>query len=164
MTINLTKTETPQTHLEAFLNTLPKDMLIRIAVGLNGDLNKAQIATAAAKQEVAALSQAISIAANRSDRDILSELEDGEVISYVAQCLPDYMVEALPHVAAMTKEFEEKYYGLDLQNRALEKHQKFLKGRIKHLEERFAVVTMRLAQAEAALGVFCNDEPSSNFS
>jgi hypothetical protein len=49
MTINPTKT--PQTHLEAFLSTLPKDMLVRIAVGLNGDLTKAQIATAAAKQE-----------------------------------------------------------------------------------------------------------------
>ena len=50
-------TKTPQTHLEAFLSTLPKEMLIRIAVGLNGDLTKAQIAAAAAKQEAAAAKQ-----------------------------------------------------------------------------------------------------------
>jgi hypothetical protein len=112
MPIVLTKTDTPQTHLEAFLSTLPKEMLIRIAVGLNGDLTKAQIATAAAKQEAATAK---------------TELE------------------------ARSAEFEEKYYGLDLQNRKLEKRHAF------HVE-RIADLTKRLAQAEAALGVPCNDE------
>ena len=45
-------------------------------------------------------------------------------------------------VAAMTHEFEEKYYGLDLQNRKLEKRHAF------HME-RIANLTKRLAQAEA---------------
>lgn len=66
---------------------------------------------------------------------------------------------------ARTAEFEEKYYGLDLENRRLRKTIELRGERIKHLEERFAVVTMRLAQAEAALGVFCPeglDEPCND--
>jgi hypothetical protein len=105
-----------QTHLEAFLSTLPKDMLIRIAVGLNSDLTKAQIATAAAKQE------AVTAA-----------------------------VTAKVELDARSAEFEEKYYGLDLQNRKLEKRHTF------HVE-RIADLTKRLAQAEAALGVPADDE------
>lgn len=126
MAINLTKTDTPQTHLEAFLSTLPKEMLIRIAVGLNGDLTKAQIAAAAAKQEVAtAAAHAANL--NAWNASLNQELD------------------------ARTAEFEEKYYGLDLQNRKLEKRHAF------HVE-RIADLTKRLAQAEAALGVPCNDE------
>jgi len=52
---------------------------------------------------------------------------------------------------ARTAEFEEKYYGLDLLNRALEKCNTF------HVE-RTAELTKRLAQAEAALGVPAYDE------
>lgn len=138
MAINLTKTDTPQTHLEAFLSTLPKEMLIRIAVGLNGDLTKAQYHAAAAKQEVAT---AAAHAANIELREtnLMKELE------------------------ARTAEFEEKYYGLDLLNRKLEKRHTF------HVE-RIADLTKRLAQAKAAEECWeaaqdvLPDEPSSNFS
>ena len=58
---------------------------------------------------------------------------------------------ARSELAAMTAEFEEKYYGLDLTNRRL-------RDTLAKLEERFEKVTMRLAQAEAALGVPADDE------
>ena len=151
MAINLNKPETIpaplQPHLKTFLPLLSKETLIEVVLGLNSDLTAAKADVALRQQEAAAL----FAAANRSDRDILSELEDGEIISYVAECLPNYMVEALPHVAAMTAEFEEKYYGLDLTNRRL-------RDTLAKLEERFEKVTMRLAQAEAALGVPADDE------
>jgi hypothetical protein len=159
MAINLNKPETIpaplQPHLATFLPLLNKETLIEVVLGLNNDLTAAKqdltetcLSRDAARRELAAIKIA---AKQRSDRDILSELEDGEIISYVAECLPNYMVEALPHVAAMTAEFEEKYYGLDLTNRRL-------RERLTKLEERFAKVTMSLAQAEAALGIPADDE------
>jgi len=139
--------------LKSFLLKQSHESLIDLALNLSRAAWTAEDEIATLKQEVAALSAATKIAANRSDCDILSELEDGEIISYVAECLPNYMVEALPHVAAMTAEFEEKYYGLDLTNRRL-------RDTLAKLEERFAKVTMSLAQAEAALGIYepVNDE------
>ena len=52
---------------------------------------------------------------------------------------------------ARTAEFEEKYYGLEMENRRLRKTIELREGSIAELKK-------RLAQAEAALGVPCSDE------